>query len=259
MCVPLLQQGGAPCGFLVAALNRYRPLDEGYRGFVDLVTGQIAAEIGSARSYQAQQQRADELAELDRVKTTFFSNISHELRTPLTLILGPVADLRSRAALDEGVRRELDVVHRNGLRLSKLVNTLLDFSRIEAGRMQARYERVDLADVTADLASVFRSAVDRAGLQLDVVCPPMDEPVYIDRDMWEKVILNLLSNALKFTFDGSITVQVLRDGAAAMVTVADTGVGVPADEMPRLFERFHRIETARARSNEGSGIGLALV
>jgi PAS domain S-box-containing protein len=260
LLVPLLHQGDSPSGFLVAALNRYRPLDDAYRGFVTLVGGHIAAGVGSARSYHGQQQRAEELAELDRAKTTFFSNISHEFRTPLTLILDPVAELRApTSGVDERTRRELDVVWRNGLRLTKLVNALLDFSRIEAGRAQAHYEPLDLAAFTAELASVFRSAIERAGLAFTVDCAPMDEPVYIDRDMWEKVVLNLLSNALKFTFDGAITVSARREGAAAIVTVADTGIGVPAAEMPRLFERFHRIETARARSNEGSGIGLALV
>jgi PAS domain S-box-containing protein len=260
MVVPLMEQGGTPSGFLVAGLNRYRPINEKNTGFVALVAAYIAAGISSARSFQDQQRRAEELAELDRAKTTFFSNISHEFRTPLTLILDPVAELRERSdGLEESVREELDVVWRNALRLNKLVNTLLDFSRIEARRAQARYEPVDLAAVTADLASVFRSAVERAKLELIVDCPPMDEPVYVDRDMWEKVVLNLLSNALKFTFSGSISVAVRRTGNGAEVTVADTGIGITASEMPRLFERFHRIESARARSNEGSGIGLALV
>ncbi|MFJ8697010.1 SpoIIE family protein phosphatase [Streptomyces roseolilacinus] len=260
LAVPLLQQGGAPYGFLVAGLNRYRPLDEGYRGFVELVAGHLAAGVSSARSYQAQQQRAEELAELDRAKTTFFSNISHEFRTPLTLIMGPVEELRAQFdGGDPRVRDELEAIHRNGLRLGKLVNSLLDFSRIEAGRMQARYEPVDLAAVTAELASVFRSAVDKAGLVFEVDCDPLDEPVHIDRSMWEKVVLNLLSNALKFTFEGSIQVAVRAEDGHAVLTVADTGIGVPAKEIPRLFERFHRIETARSRSNEGSGIGLALV
>ncbi len=260
LTVPLQQQGGPPVGFLVAGLNRYRELDDGYRGFVELVAGYLATGVSSARSYQAQQQRAEELAELDRAKTTFFSNISHEFRTPLTLIQGPIDELRARAdGLDETARQELELVHRNGLRLAKLVNTLLDFSRIEAGRMQARFEPVDLASVTAELTSVFRSAIDQVGLTLTVDCPPLDEPVYVDRGMWEKVVLNLLSNALKFTFDGEITVRVARDDRQALVTFADTGVGVAAAEMPRLFERFHRIETTRARSTEGSGIGLALV
>ncbi|MDT9682420.1 SpoIIE family protein phosphatase [Streptomyces sp. TRM76323] len=259
LVVPLLQQGNAPFGFLVAALNRYRTLDEGYRGFVELIAGHLASGIGSARSYQSQQRRAEELAELDRAKTTFFSNISHEFRTPLTLIMGPVQELRTRLADDERARQELDTIHRNGLRLSKLVNTLLDFSRIEAGRMRASYEPVDLAVVTGELASVFRSAVDKAGLDFHVDCAPLRRPVHIDRDMWEKVVLNLLSNALKFTFDGSISVTVREEGGRAVVTVADTGIGVPEAELPRLFERFHRIENARSRSNEGSGIGLALV
>ncbi|MEV1198806.1 SpoIIE family protein phosphatase [Microbispora rosea] len=260
LVVPLLQQGSAPYGFLVAALNRFRSLDEAYRGFIELAAGHVAAGVASARSYQAQQRRAEELAELDRAKTVFFSNISHEFRTPLTLIMGPVEELRGRLqAADPQVREELEVIRRNGLRLGKLVNTLLDFSRIEAGRMQASYEPVDLAAVTAELASLFRSAIDKAGLDFRVDCPPMDEPVYIDRGMWEKVVLNLLSNALKFTFEGAIGVTVRGEADHAVVTVTDTGIGVPAEEVPRLFERFHRIENARSRSNEGSGIGLALV
>lgn len=260
LVVPLLQQGWSPSGLLVAALNRYRPLDEAYRGFVTLVAGHLAAGVGSARNYQAQQQRAEALAELDRAKTTFFSNISHEFRTPLTLILDPVAELRARGAdFDKAARGELDIVWRNGLRLAKLVNTLLDFSRIEAGRMRAHFVPVDLGAVTAELASVFRSAIERAGLRFTVDCPELDEPVYLDQDMWEKVVFNLLSNALKFTFDGEISVRVRREGGEAVVTVVDTGVGVAAAERPRLFERFHRIDNVRARSNEGSGIGLALV
>ncbi|WP_018684900.1 SpoIIE family protein phosphatase [Actinokineospora enzanensis] len=260
LVVPLPQQGGSPYGFMVAGLNRYRPLDDAYRGFVDLVAGHLAAGIASARSYRVQQRRAEDLAELDRAKTTFFSNISHEFRTPLTLMLGPVEDLRDRLAdADPAASGELDMVHRNGLRLGKLVNSLLDFSRIEAGRMRATYEPVDLSAVTAELASVFRSAVDKAGLTFEVDCPPLPEPVYVDRGMWEKVILNLLSNALKFTFDGSIAISTRVEAGRAVVTVADTGIGVPVTEIPRLFERFHRIENARTRSNEGSGIGLALV
>ncbi|BBY78440.1 histidine kinase [Mycolicibacterium parafortuitum] len=259
LIVPLLQQGASPVGFLVAGLNRYRLLDDAYRGFVTLVAGHIAAGIGLSRSYRAQERRAEELAELDRAKTTFFSNISHEFRTPLTLILDPVSELRRDGSVGDDARRELDVVWRNGLRLTKLVNTLLDFSRIEAGRAQAQYRPVDLGGLTAELASVFRSAVERAGLTFLVDCKSLGEDVYVDGDMWEKVVFNLLSNALKFTFEGSISVRVHRDGTDAVVLIADTGTGVPAAEMPHLFERFRRVENARARSHEGSGIGLALV
>ena len=145
------------------------------------------------------------------------------------------------------------------MRLGKLVNTLLDFSRLQAGRIDARFEPVDLAEATAELASVFRSAVDRAGLDFTVDCPPLDQAVHIDRDMWEKVVLNLLSNALKFTFSGGITVRLRQVDGGAQLTVSDTGSGIPAEELPRLFERFHRVANARSRSGEGSGIGLAMV
>ncbi|MCW1958103.1 MAG: ATP-binding protein, partial [Mycobacterium sp.] len=255
---PLGSQGGTPIGFVVAGLNRYRPFDEDYRGFLRLVAGHIAGGIASARSYAAQQRRAEELAELDRAKTVFFSNISHEFRTPLTLILGPIGELRSTPNdFTEAVREDIEVVYRNGLRLGKLVNTLLDFSRIEAGRMQAHYEPVDLAGLTAELAGIFRSATARAGLELVVDCQPLQAQAYVDRDMWEKVIFNLLSNAVKFTLQGSITVTVRQDADTAVVTVSDTGVGIPGSELARVFERFHRIQTRAARSTEGSGIGLA--
>jgi PAS domain S-box-containing protein len=261
MVLPLQGEIGArPVGVMVLAASAGRALDEAYWSFLGLVAQQTAALINGAVAYQIQQRRAEELTELDRAKTTFFANISHEFRTPLTLIMGPLEELRARlAGEDQTVRQELDVMHRNGLRLGKLVNTLLDFSRIEAGRMQAHYEPVDLATFTADLASVFRSAVERAGLAYRVDCPELPRPVHVDQEMWEKVVLNLLSNALKYTFEGTISVTLRPDGDHALLRVADTGVGVGAAEMPRLFERFHRIPNARSRSNEGSGIGLALV
>ncbi|SFW87437.1 SpoIIE family protein phosphatase [Amycolatopsis australiensis] len=261
MVLPLAgDTGTAPTGVIVLAASAGRALDESYRTFLGLVAQQTAALVNGALAYQAQQQRAEELAALDAAKTTFFANISHEFRTPLTLILGPVAELdKTLGDADERVREEIAVIHRNALRLGRLVNNLLDFSRIEAGRMQARFEPVDFAAFTAELASVFRAAVERAGLRFAVDCPPLTEPVYLDRGMWEKVVLNLLSNAVKYTFEGEIRVSTALDGAHAVVTVADTGIGIDAAELPRLFERFHRIPSARARSNEGSGIGLALV
>lgn len=260
LVVPLQRPGGAPHGFLVAGLNRHRPLDDGYRGFVDLVASHIASGIAGAHDFQAQQRRAEELAELDRAKTAFFSNISHEFRTPLTLIMGPLQDLRDRLGqADPQAGQELEVIHRNGLRLGKLVNTLLDFSRLEAGRMQAHFQPVELATATAELAGVFRSAVEKAGLDFEIDCSPLAEPVHVDLGLWEKVVLNLLSNALKFTVEGSVGIAVRAGAGKAVVTVSDTGVGVPRHEIPRLFERFHRIENSWSRSREGSGIGLALV
>ena len=248
-------------GFLVAGASPRRPLDDQYRGFFDLLTTQISTTIANARAYEEERRRAESLAALDRAKTAFFSNVSHEFRTPLTLLLGPVADVLGE--LDEtftGHQREsLEIAYRNGLRLQKLVNTLLDFSRIEAGRVQASYEPVNLSSLTAELASNFRSACERAGIELIVDCPSLDELVYVDPDMWEKIVLNLVSNAFKFTLTGRIEVRLRKSGEQVQLTVRDTGVGIPAEELPKLFERFHRVEVSRGRTQEGSGIGLALV
>jgi PAS domain S-box-containing protein len=261
LVVPLAGEAdGQALGVIVLAASAGRPLDDAYESFLGLLAQQAAAVINSAVAYQAQLRRAEELAELDRAKTVFFSNVSHELRTPLALILGPLAELRSRLADQDGaVREDLDIMQRNGLRLGRLVNTMLDFSRIEAGRLRARFDLVDLAALTADLASVFRSAIDKAGLSYEVDCPPLPAPVPADREMWEQVVLNLLSNALKFTLDGGIRLSLRAEGDEAVLRVADTGSGVPAAELPRLFERFHRVTSTRSRSSEGSGIGLALV
>jgi len=248
-------------GFLVAGVSPRRPLDDQYRAFFDLLATQISTTVTNARAYEEERRRAESLAELDRAKTTFFSNVSHEFRTPLTLMLGPVADVLGE--LDgsgfAAQRESLEIAYRNGLRLQKLVNTLLDFSRIEAGRVQASYEAVDLASLTSELASNFRSACERAGIDLVVDCPQLDEPIYVDPDMWEKIVLNLVSNAFKFTFSGRIEVSLHKAGEQVELTVRDTGVGIPPEELPQVFERFHRVEVSHGRTQEGSGIGLALV
>lgn len=248
-------------GFLVVGLGPYLALNSEYRGFLELVAGQVATAIANARAYEEERERVEALAELDRAKTTFFSNVSHEFRTPLTLMLSPLEETLTEleGILPAKARSQLEMVQRNATRLLKLVNTLLDFSRIEAGRTIAYYEPTDLATYTAELASIFRSAVEQAGLQLTVDCPPLPEPVYVDREMWEKIVLNLLSNAFKFTFEGEIAVSVSSVGDQVELVVRDTGTGIPADEIPRLFERFHRVAGARGRTLEGTGIGLSLV
>jgi signal transduction histidine kinase len=248
-------------GFLISGISARLEFDENYRTFFQLIAAQIATAISNAEAYEEERRRAEALAKIDRAKTTFFSNVSHEFRTPLTLMLGPLQDLLSRggADLSTTAQEQLELVNRNGARLLRLVNTLLDFSRIEAGRVQAVYEPTDLAPFTAELASVFRSATERAGLRLTVDCRDLGERVYVDRDMWEKVVLNLLSNAFKFTFDGEIAITMVRVDDSAELRVRDTGVGIPAEAMPRLFERFHRIPNTRSRTHEGTGIGLALV
>jgi len=247
-------------GFLVVGVSPRRALDDDYRGFMELLARHIGTTVGNARALDEQKRRAEALAELDRAKTAFFSNISHEFRTPLTLMIAPLQDLLHQQDNLNAVQTEsIEVAYRNSLRLLKLANTLLDFSRLEAGRAQVAFAPTDLSTVTADLASTFRSITEREGLLLTVDCPPLSEPVYTDGEMWEKIVLNLLSNAFKFTFDGEIAVRLSQMPEHVELTVADTGTGIPEHELPSLFERFHRIEGARGRSYEGTGIGLALV
>ena len=262
---------GQPQGVLITGLNPHRELDDDYRGFLELAAGHIGTAVSRARAHEDERRRLEELAALDRAKTVFFSNVSHEFRTPLTLMMAPLEELLSRheGGVEGGVegdvesdadeRRLVEMAHRNSLRLLKLVNTLLDFARIEAGRLEARFEPTDFAANSHELASAFRSTIERAGVRLDVRTPALREPVYLDRDLWEKVVLNLVSNAFKHTFTGSITVEVRERDEGAELRVIDTGVGIPADQLSRVFERFHRVTSARSRTHEGSGIGLALV
>jgi len=257
--LPLVRPGQErPYGILVAGLSPRRALDDAYRGFFELAADHLATAISNAHSLEQARSRAEALAEIDRAKTAFFSNVSHEFRTPLTLLLGPTQD--ALASPDQALRGEaLESVHRNALRLLKLVNALLDFSRLEAGRLEAVYEPVDLSALTRDLASGFRSAVERAGLAFRFASDEIAQPAFVDRGLWEKIVLNLLSNAFKFTFQGAISVTLRQTPGHYELAVADTGVGIPENELPHVFERFRRVEGARARTHEGSGIGLALV
>jgi signal transduction histidine kinase len=201
-----------------------------------------------------------QLSKLDAAKTAFFNNISHEFRTPLTLMLGPLADLLADASLnvDDGQRSRLQLAYDNSLRLLKLVNALLDFARLEAGRLRGNYSPLDASALTTELAQMFQSVVDGSEVTLIVQCPALSEPIWIDRDMWEKIVPNLISNAFKFTLRGEIGVRMHETASHAVLEVSDTGIGIPEEELPKIFERFHRVAAA-GRTHEGAGIGLALV
>src|ERR1700723_1920390 len=256
-----LREHSEAAAFLVLGIHPGRAFDDTYHEFVRRIAEQIGIGLASARAHEQERRRAGALAQIDRVKTAFFSNVSHEFRTPLALMLGPLEEVlpEARERLSPERHEQLVTVRRNALRLLKLVNTLLDFSRIEAGRVQAVYQPPDLGGVTSEIASVFRSAMEGAGLLFSVECPPIAEPVYVDRDMWEKVVSNLLSNAFKFTFEGSVTVRLKAVDGVVKLQVRDTGVGIPDEHRERVFERFHRVEGTQARTFEGTGIGLAFV
>ncbi|MBY8872696.1 SpoIIE family protein phosphatase [Micromonospora sp. PLK6-60] len=259
---PVTEPGGAePSAVLVVGLNPRRPVDAGYLSFVALLAGHVGTALAGARAYQEEHRRAEALAELDAAKSAFFANVSHELRTPLTLITGPVRDALDDPAqpLLPAQRRRLELVDRNAARLRRLVDSVLDFTRIEAGRLVPERVAVDVARLTREIAASFVPAVERAGLTFEVDCPRLPRAAYLDRSMWEKVVLNLLSNALKATLSGGIRLRVAGTGGGFRLTVTDTGVGIPADQLPQLFQRFHRVTGPTGRSAEGTGIGLALV
>lgn len=262
LVLPLIAPGTSrPAGAIVLGVSPRLQLDDRLREFLELVAKHVATSMANARASEDERARTEALAELDRAKTTFFSNVSHEFRTPLALMLAPLDDLLGAhpSKLDPDTQETLRLVRKNAQRLLKLVNTLLDFSRIEADRVEATYTPVDLGALTRELASGFRAAIERAELTYRVDTPQLDAATYVDREMWEKIVLNLISNAFKFTFEGEIDVSLRAEGDKAVLRVRDTGAGIPESELPNLFRRFHRVEGARGRTQEGSGIGLALV
>ncbi|MEJ7625448.1 MAG: ATP-binding protein [Ferruginibacter sp.] len=246
---------------LVTGVSSRRSLDEKYRLFYDLLAEAIKNALAKARAYEEERKKSEALAKIDKAKTVFFSNISHEFRTPLTLMIGSLEEVLNKRTGEIALsdKEAIETSHRNAMRLLRLVNNLLDFSRIEAGRVQAQYQLTDLAKYTTELASNFRSVVEAAGLIYQVKTDAVLQPVYIDKEMWEKIVLNLLSNAFKYTLKGSITISLTTKNNQVLLKVADTGVGIPEVELPKMFQRFHRVKNVVARTYEGTGIGLSLV
>ena len=258
--LPIVRSEAGVESVLVAGISPHRKLDVKYSLLFVALADQLTNVMVNARAIEIEKKRIKELASLDQAKTAFFSNISHEFRTPLTLMLGPMQEGLLRADLPEDYRAQLELMYRNVLRLQRLVNSLLEFSRIEAGKFTGMFEPVEVGQYTAELASAFQSAIQEAGLTFEVDCKPLKRDVYVDYEKWETIVLNLLSNALKFTFVGSIKISVKEKADHVELVVEDTGIGVPKEEIPRLFERFHQIkDVIRSRTVEGSGIGLAVV
>jgi signal transduction histidine kinase len=236
-------------------------LDDGYRSFLGLVAQQVSVAVRNAQAYDQERRRAAALAELDRAKTQFFTNVSHEFRTPLTLMLGPLADALAdqRERLPARQRERLSTAHRNAGRLLTLVNELLDFSRLEAGRASGDVQALDLAAFTSELASAFRAAVERGGLELVVDCPPLPRavaprPGRLGEGRRQPAVQRLQVHLRRF-HPGDAAQR--RRGVR--LVVADTGVGIAQEDLGRLFERFRGCRAAARAATRGRGIGLALV
>ncbi len=250
-----------PIGVFIAGISPRRLYDAEYQAFFDMVVSHVTKALDTVRAYEEQKKRAEELAKIDHAKTIFFTNISHEFRTPLSLMLGPLADSLAdkHNPLNEQQKERQIMIQRNAFRLLKLVNTILDFSRLEAGRSQVAFVPTDLVKLTRELCQLFSSLMEQSSLEYVLDFDQLSEPVFVDVEMWEKIVMNLISNAFKFTLKGRITASLKQVDDQVLFIVSDTGVGIPDHELPNMFRRFHRIENTQGRSFEGSGIGLALI
>ena len=201
------------------------------------------------------------LQDLDRLKTQFFSNVSHELRTPLTLILGPVETMLGRAdAFDGKVHENLIMVHRNTLRLLKLINDLLDLTRLDQGVDMLRKSSVTVGPYVKGIVDSIRHLGMSKNLRIRVEEGSRNTAMTVDPGRMEKVLINLLTNAIKYTpVGGAVTVGWKNGNGGVAIEVKDTGVGIPEDDLARVFDRFHQVRSNAANQNQGVGIGLALV
>jgi signal transduction histidine kinase/DNA-binding response OmpR family regulator len=201
--------------------------------------------------------RAEHLSELDNLKTRFFTNISHEFRTPITLIQGPLKEMYDKAASKEE-RSSIGIMLRNAQRLGKLINQLLDLSKLEAGKTTLHLRQTDLVQFLREIASSYESLAANKNIKYFFYTEVTELMVYIDAEKIEQVVHNLLSNAFKFTREGDIALHLKTDGKRYIITVKDTGIGIPSDQLNKVFDRFHQVDSSQTRSYEGSGLGMAL-
>ncbi|PVF95897.1 hypothetical protein CPB86DRAFT_737923 [Serendipita vermifera] len=246
-----------PLGFLIMGLNTRRNFDADYRSWISLLKSALDSYLTGSIAREEEVKRANYLAELDAAKTALFSNASHELRTPLTLIAGPVNDIIN-ITTDPLIRSKLSTASRNIDRLTRLVDSLMDFSRLEAGKVEGRYIPVQFGSFVAERARVFQPIIEKGSLKFNIIYDEEEtRQLFIDVDYMEKIIFNVIGNAFKYTMEGGIEVEVVYTDKDASLIVRDTGVGIPETDLPRIWERFHRVE-ATSRSHEGTGIGLSL-
>ncbi|MGO4600153.1 ATP-binding protein [Terrabacter sp. 2RAF25] len=259
--VPVLEPGSAePAALLRLDANPRRPWDAQLQAYAELCASHVAMALSGVRRRADDRQREEALAELDVAKSDFFANVSHELRTPLALIAGPVQDALVSDGLDHDTRRRFEMIARNTDRLTGLVDRILDLTRVEAGAVEPHWVAVDVMTVTSGIAANFRPAIERMGLEFAVECDDLGREAHVDLDMFERIVLNLLSNALKFTPRGRIGLRLTGDSRGYEVSVSDTGIGIPEKDREHVFDRFRQLAGSDdRRSREGAGIGLSIV
>ncbi|CAE7175104.1 unnamed protein product [Rhizoctonia solani] len=246
-----------PRCLLIVGLNTRREYDAEYASWLESLSAAVSNQLSVVLQREADIQMVLERERMDKAKTMFFTNVSHELRTPLTLIQAPLDQLMALRNLGEGVTYKLQLATRNCKRLNKLIDSIMDMSKIEAGRLTGKFRPVQLGRLTADIAALFRSLAEKKRItyEIETGTGGLEPIVYVDLDLWEKIICNLLSNAFKYTTQGTVTVSVVHGPTESHVRVRDTGVGIPKDYLNQVFERFFRVNNNRA---EGTGVGLSL-
>jgi len=246
-----------PIGVLVVGVNPYRPLNPEYRAFLTVVARQVRVALGDTVAYEVERLKSRVLADLDRAKMEFFQNVSHELRTPLTVLLAPLRNLLAGSAdRPAAEQQDLQAAMRAAERLHTMVDALLDFSGAEAHTLNPDRRPTDLAELTAEICSMFRAAAEHAGLEFTVEIPDAPLIVEVDRAMWSTIVTNLVSNAVKYTTHGGIRIRLTTTDTVAVLTVADTGAGIDPEQQKLVFDRFYR---ATDGNEQGAGIGLAVV
>ncbi len=259
--VPVVEPGAVePTAHLLLTENPRQPWDPTLQGYAEVCASHVAMALSGIRHLEEERRRTEVLTELDIAKSDFFANVSHELRTPLTLIAGPVQDALADSGLDPEQRRRFELIRRNTDRLAGLVDRILDLTRVEAGAVEPHWVEADIEELVAGIAANFRPAIEHAGLEFEVVCDELDHEAYVDLDMFERIVLNLLANALKFTAQGTISLRLTGGEGGYSVAVTDTGIGIAEKDLDLVFDRFRQLDRGEdRRSREGAGIGLSLV
>ncbi|KAJ3328748.1 hypothetical protein HDU76_009361 [Blyttiomyces sp. JEL0837] len=268
-------------GVLVVGVCAHRNLDDGFKEFASLLAGNLIQAFGVIDSFQMERKRVDDFARLDEQKTRFFTSISHEIRAPLSLVLGPIEDCMSsqledillpalpndseassgQASKKEHFIRKMTMAHENAVRIRVLVDRLLDFHKLEAGKMKPRFVQINnLTLITKNTIEIFRSAIEGKGIICDTDrIEEIKDVCVLDIDMWEKILFNLISNAIKFTERGKISFALSRKEKTDEIVfeLDDTGPGIPDEEKPLIFTTFFR--SKRTATVQGTGIGLSFV
>ncbi len=254
--IPLVAKEGRSLGALVLG-KRLDPFASGDNEFLQVMGGQAAIAIENAHLFQEIQQAYDELKKLDHMKSEFINIAAHELRTPLAILMGYASVMEEEATGPD--RERLSVITRNAMRLRTLIDDMLNLSYLETGQAQLKLEKVILSDVIQQAILDMSTLANEKSIGIEVHISPDFPPMLADREKLDLIVMNLLSNAIKYTPDGGhISFKAWTDNDKAVVAVHDTGIGIPPEELDKIFDRFYQVGESLTRQYGGTGLGLAI-